>query len=161
VFIERRRGKSRLWDSGRSGFCRRSAVEDQCYNFFQRSITAANLDVCHRGDASQTGMGGKTEFSGLGLLRMRMGVHRFRAGHWPIDWRDEGALRTAARQRVHLSCLCRTPQSHKKSSLANSTLCDSDIHAKLPFSEDCRSGNQGFSDKRHTNGQMAKLENSQ
>ena len=59
-----------------------------------------------------------------------------------------------------------TPESHQKSplakSLVGSTLCDSDVHAKqLPFSEECRRGNQGFSDKRNTNGQMADLENSQ
>lgn len=49
------------------------------------NVRASNLEVCHRGDASQTGMGRKTEFSGLGLHRMRMGVQPFRATRWQVN----------------------------------------------------------------------------
>jgi hypothetical protein len=73
-------GQNLAWGNEKSGLCSRSAVEGQWYAVFQRSITAANLDVCHIGDASQTGMGRKTEFSGLGLHRMRMGVQPFIIG---------------------------------------------------------------------------------
>ena len=75
----------------------------------------------HGGDASQIGMAEKRKVSGLGLLRMRMGVQPYRAGRWPINCRNDAALRTAARQGVHISCLCRAPEGHKKSPLAKST----------------------------------------
>jgi hypothetical protein len=74
----------------------------------------------HGGDASQIGMGQKTEFSGLGLLRMRMGVQPRWAGRWRINCRNDAALRTAARQGVHISCLCRAPEGHEESPLTKS-----------------------------------------
>jgi len=76
---------------------RRSAVEGKCSIGFQRIISEANLEVCHRACASQAGVGGKAEFSGLGLLRMCVGVQPIRAALWHLNGRDEGALRTAAR----------------------------------------------------------------
>ena len=65
-------------------------------------------------------MGRKTEFSGLGLLRMRVGVQPIGATCWRINRRDEDALRTAARQGVRNSYLRRTPKSNEKSPLATS-----------------------------------------
>jgi len=38
----------------------------------------------HGAEAAQTGMGRTTEFSGLGLQRMRMGVQSFMAARWQI-----------------------------------------------------------------------------
>ena len=91
-------------------------------------------------DASQTGMDRKAEFSGLGLHGMRVGVQLFMAARWRILRRDEDELRTAARQGVRISRLCRAPESHKKTRLAKSLtdqmLCDSRVHAKqLPFKD--------------------------
>src|ERR1700736_3418395 len=83
----------------------------------------------HGGDASQTGMGRNTEFSGLDLYRVHMGVQPFGAGRWPIHRRDEDALRTATRPGVRIPRLRRAPESHKKSPLAKSLAggmpCDS------------------------------------
>jgi hypothetical protein len=94
----------------------------------------------HGADASKTGMGRKTEFSRLGLLGMRMGVQPFMAARWQIHRRDEDEIRTAARQGVRISRLCRAPESHKETRLAKSLtdqmLCDSRVHAKqLPFKD--------------------------
>jgi len=54
--------------------------------------------------------------------RMRMGVQPFRADRWPIDRRDEDALRTATRPGVRIPRLRRAPESHKKPPLAKSLL---------------------------------------
>ena len=73
----------------------------------------------HGADASQTGMGRETEFSGLGLHGLRMGIQSFMAVRRRIRGRDEDELRTAARQGVRISYLSRAPESHKQSLLAN------------------------------------------
>ena len=80
-------------------------------------MTAADLGVCHGGDASQIGVGEKAEFSGVGLLAMRMGVQSHGAARWRINCRNDGALRKAARQRVRSSCLRRAPEDRKESTL--------------------------------------------
>src|SRR5258708_36686201 len=69
----------------------------------------------HGRDASQTGMGRKTGFSGLGLHGMRMGVQPFRASGWHIHGRNEGPLLPSARQTGRASCLRPHPQGQKKS----------------------------------------------
>ena len=69
----------------RSGFCRRSPVENQRYTIFQRSIIRTkSRGVPYGCDAPQTGMGRKKEFSGLDLHRMRMGVQAFGNNHRQI-----------------------------------------------------------------------------
>jgi hypothetical protein len=60
-----------------------AAKQGQCE---KRKAACADLNqrqplVCHGGDASQAGLGRKTEFSGLGLHRMCTGVQPFRAAH--------------------------------------------------------------------------------
>jgi len=97
---------------------RRSAVKDQCSIGFQKITSRANHEVCHRVGASQTGVGRKTEFSGLGLLRMCVGVQPLRAALGQVDGRDEGALRTSARHGVQIPCLYRVRESPQKSPLA-------------------------------------------
>jgi hypothetical protein len=91
-------------------------------------------------DASQTGMGRKTEFSRVGLHRMRMGVQSSIVDRWQFHRGDEDELRTAARQGVRISCLCRAPRNHKESRLVNHSqtqmLCDFRVHLKqLAFKE--------------------------
>src|ERR1700676_1695287 len=103
----------------------------------------------HGADASQTGMGRKTEFSGLGLHRMRMGVQPFMAARWPIHWRAEDERRTATRQGVRIPWLRRAPESHKQSRLAKSRadqiLCDSRVHPKqLQFKKDIEAAYKDF-----------------
>lgn len=97
---------------------RRGAVEDKCSIGFQEIMSRANLEVCHGAGASQAGVGRKTEFSGMGLLGMWVGVQPIRAALWHIHGRDDGALRTAARQGVQVPCLCGAPEISKKSTLA-------------------------------------------
>src|ERR1700730_11794934 len=50
-----------------------------------RNVTAGEFRGGHGGAASQTGMGRKGEFSGLGLHRVRMGAQPFMAAHWRIN----------------------------------------------------------------------------
>jgi hypothetical protein len=60
-------------------FYRRSVVEGRGQAAFQRSMIATSLEGGNQSDASQTGMGRKPDFPGLGLLRMRMGIQAYRA----------------------------------------------------------------------------------
>jgi len=51
-----------------AAFCRRGAAEDQCCTVSSNKHNRTNFEVYRGGDASQAGMGGKTEFSGVGLF---------------------------------------------------------------------------------------------
>lgn len=65
-------------------FCRRSAVEGQCYTVFQKKHNRTKSRGGHGADAPQTDMDQRTAFLGLGLLRMRVDVQAVRAARWRI-----------------------------------------------------------------------------
>jgi hypothetical protein len=50
------------------------SFEDQRRSLFEETLTTRRVGACNDRDVSQAGMGRKPEFSGLGLLGMRMGI---------------------------------------------------------------------------------------